>query len=230
MGPLRSIDQPDVADGAAELAVALAGRTHPPGGATGSSGGAALDDDPASGRTAALAAPLVERALALRAGSDVGSDDDLVASLVELARVGTPGTLVDRVDAAGVPIGWLGSDPAAVAARGLAVLDLALVESPVGLELFPTWPDAWWGRPAEAHGIRTRWGRVSFALRWHGERPALLWEIERDLGEDGTPAPELRAPALDPAWRASDRDGRGAPRPGSCTGSDHDRPGNHDGR
>ncbi len=203
VAPLRSIDQPDVADGAAELAVALAERTPPSRGAMGSSGEAALGDDPASGRSAALAAPLVERALALRAGSDVGSDDDLVASLVELARVGTPGTLVDRVDAAGVPVGGLGSDPAAVAARGLAVLDLALVETPVGLELFPTWPDAWWGRAAEAHGIRTRWGRVSFALRWHGERPALLWEIEQDLGEDGTPAPELRAPALDPAWRAT---------------------------
>ena len=201
--PLRSIDQPDVADGASELAAALAERTRSPRRAMRSDAEAAVGEDPSSGDTAALAAPLVERALLLRAGSDDGSDDDLVASLVELARLGTAGTLVDRVDVAGVPIGELGSDPAAVAARGLAVLDLVLVESPVGLELFPTWPDAWWGRPAEAHGIRTRWGRVSFALRWHGERPALLWEIERDLGEDGTPAPELRAPALDPAWRAT---------------------------
>ena len=40
-----------------------------------------------------------------------------------------------------------------------------------------------------------RAGPVSFAVRWHGERPALLWEAP-----SGT---ELRTPALDPAWSST---------------------------
>ena len=37
---------------------------------------------------------------------------------------------------------------------------------------------------------------VSFAVRWHGEHPAVLWEVA------GEPV-ELTAPAVDPAWRTA---------------------------
>jgi hypothetical protein len=36
---------------------------------------------------------------------------------------------------------------------------------------------------------------VSFALRWHGEHPALLWEVA-----DGDGSLALRAPGLAPRW------------------------------
>ncbi|MEX2627064.1 MAG: hypothetical protein WD225_09270, partial [Ilumatobacteraceae bacterium] len=36
---------------------------------------------------------------------------------------------------------------------------------------------------------------VSYAIRWHGERPAVLWEVA------GDPVP-LTAPVLDPTWLA----------------------------
>lgn len=59
--------------------------------------------------------------------------------------------------------------------------DLELASSGVGLEV---------------HDAPTRQGRVSFALRWHGDRPALLWE------RDETEVP-LRAPRLDPTWSST---------------------------
>jgi hypothetical protein len=40
--------------------------------------------------------------------------------------------------------------------------------------------------------------RVSYAIRWHGERPALLWEIE------GPPGLVLTGGGVDPSWSTSD--------------------------
>ncbi len=51
------------------------------------------------------------------------------------------------------------------------------------------------GIDVEVFDAPTRDGRISFALRWHGEHPALLWEVadsERGL--------ELTAPVLAPGW------------------------------
>ena len=47
-----------------------------------------------------------------------------------------------------------------------------------GLALSPIVPDAWLGQGWEVHDLPTAYGRLSFAIRWHGERPALLWELE----------------------------------------------------
>ncbi|MGI8794295.1 MAG: hypothetical protein ACR2H3_14160 [Acidimicrobiales bacterium] len=60
-------------------------------------------------------------------------------------------------------------------------------------------PDAWLGQPLEVVDAPTHFGLLSFAVRWHGERPALLWDLRRhaDLaGQDIT----IRVPGLDPAW------------------------------
>ncbi len=45
-------------------------------------------------------------------------------------------------------------------------------------------------------------GRLSFAVRWHGERPALLWELEPRSGPVA-----LSAPGLDPSWTSSQSSG-----------------------
>lgn len=65
----------------------------------------------------------------------------------------------------------------------------------------PGWRDAWRGRPLEVHRLRSGVGAVSYAVRWHGARPALLWDV------DPSPllppaAPRLRAPVLAPGWTA----------------------------
>ena len=42
--------------------------------------------------------------------------------------------------------------------------------------------------------------RIDYAVRWHGERPAVLWDVT------GEPV-ELTAPVLDPGWRTVDAKG-----------------------
>ncbi|CAB5060376.1 unannotated protein [freshwater metagenome] len=112
--------------------------------------------------------------------------------------------LPDCTDAQGLACGAMALDPAAVAVRVGAILDLALVEEPTGLVILPVWSDSWFGSPVEAHGLRTRWGVASFALRWHGERPALLWEVIPGSGVDPTGSgPHFTAPGLDPSWSAT---------------------------
>jgi hypothetical protein len=55
-------------------------------------------------------------------------------------------------------------------------------------------PRRWLGANFEVHGIPTGpRSTVSFAVRWHGERPAVLWE------QQGEPQ-RLTAPGIDPDW------------------------------
>lgn len=55
-------------------------------------------------------------------------------------------------------------------------------------------PADWLGTSCEAHGIAVgAHHTVSFAVRWHGERPAVLWEV------DGPPGLVLRS-GVDGAW------------------------------
>ncbi len=74
------------------------------------------------------------------------------------------------------------------------VRSLLVHEAGGTIALLTELPPGWAGQPLEVHDAPTRAaGRVSYALRWHRDRPALLWECER-------PDARLRAPALDPAW------------------------------
>ena len=77
--------------------------------------------------------------------------------------------------------------------RAVAAVERTLAAGPV---LFPAGiPAAWRGVNLEAHGLAAGpSSTVSFAVRWHGEHPAVLWEVS------GTPV-ELTAPAIDPTWR-----------------------------
>jgi hypothetical protein len=97
-----------------------------------------------------------------------------------------------------------------------AVLDLVrtlvVADAPDGLWLLPAVPPDWYGQGLEAHDVPTAVGRLSFAVRWHGERPALLWELEphadpavRDAVARllGGP-PTLRVPGLDPTWSSTE--------------------------
>lgn len=59
-------------------------------------------------------------------------------------------------------------------------------------------PDAWRGQDFEVHRMPTHFGPVSFAIRHHGARPALLWDVEL---RDGVAAPRrITAPGIDPDW------------------------------
>ncbi len=116
------------------------------------------------------------------------------------------------------PLG-IGEDGASVAtmARLLAAtLDLAAPLNGSSVDAFGSFPSEWWGRPAQFSDLPVAGGSVSCALRWHGARPALIWELTPDgLGhcpetdgasQTGTPPSVLllRAPALDPVFTGSE--------------------------
>lgn len=72
---------------------------------------------------------------------------------------------------------------------------------PPGLRLAAHWPAAWLGQHVEVHNVPTRIGLASWAARWHGERPALLWEVVPH--DPGAHPPTVTAPGLDPAFTAT---------------------------
>ncbi len=72
---------------------------------------------------------------------------------------------------------------------------------PDELALVSMIPASWYGQGVEVHDAPTRFGTLSFGLRWHGERPALLWELEP---HDPDVAVVLTCPGLDPTWRTTD--------------------------
>ena len=81
------------------------------------------------------------------------------------------------------------------------VRDLLVRESADGLVLLSDVPEDWYGRGIEVHDAPTAFGLLSFGIRWHGDRPALLWELEP---HDGVGVVTLTCPGLDPAWSTTE--------------------------
>jgi hypothetical protein len=79
------------------------------------------------------------------------------------------------------------------------VRDLLVTERPAGLALASVVPEAWRGQGWEVHDAPTAHGRLSYAVRWHGERPALLWELE-PRADEGAGEVRISVPGLDPDW------------------------------
>ena len=93
-------------------------------------------------------------------------------------------------------------DAAEIACRTNAILDVMVVETADGLDLLPGWTPTWYGQPLEVHAVRTSWGPVSFAIRWHDDRPALFCQVDRHVGRSGDAPPRIRITSLDPDWSA----------------------------
>jgi len=91
--------------------------------------------------------------------------------------------------------------PAAAAAERVLSKVIAVNDAAV-IDVLPEVPDAWMGQSIDVRSCGTANGRVSFSVRWHGARPALLWER---LG--GSDAVELRCSGLDPSWSTLERSG-----------------------
>jgi hypothetical protein len=159
---------------------------------------------------------LLEARVGLRAGHP-----DALARLDALVASGAPTwRWADEVDpVSGAGVGGDGHSAAAAAGMWATGRDLLVRDQPGpdGTAARPpgpggaarpvlavcTWfPPAWRGQELEVHGLPTRAGLLSYAIRWHGQRPALLWEV-------AGPGAEVRltAPGLDPAWTATGRRG-----------------------
>jgi hypothetical protein len=142
--------------------------------------------------------------IARRDGWDV--DAALDAAAVVLARAGERRAgrdlarlVADRRAATGP-----GPVPADADLLGLGVLAVPAVERRLarGPVLFPDGiPPAWRGAPIEAHGLMAGPATtISLAVRWHGEHPAVLWELDGDLVP-------LTAPAVAAGWTTRERAG-----------------------
>ena len=139
--------------------------------------------------------PAVDRVLAALA-TDGPDRADLAVPIatVELLRGDAKG--YDRV------VRWLGEHDVTdlgVAARFLRlVLRLFREEREDGIAVVPALPPAWRGQGFEAHGLPLQSGNsLAYAVRWHGPRPALLWELGVP---EGAGVPPLTS-GIDPTWR-----------------------------
>ena len=86
----------------------------------------------------------------------------------------------------------------ALAVRGL-VDALVTVDADGAADLLCGFDESWRGQPIEVRNVATSAGRLSYAIRWHGARPALLWEVEPVADADAEPL-RLRATSIDPGW------------------------------
>ncbi len=119
------------------------------------------------------------------------------ASLHAEARPDIP-TSIDRLGEfaqEASPSGSFGSDdPVRAATYWLGARSLLIDDRPGALDLLPSFPSAWRGGNVEVHGAATSHGIASFGIRWHGYRPALLWDVEAD------DEVIIRCPGLDADW------------------------------
>ncbi|HJR25149.1 MAG TPA: hypothetical protein VJ804_06725, partial [Acidimicrobiales bacterium] len=153
------------------------------------------------------------------AGEDRGAEDIRLAgrAMAEGAgpRISTSGSdahdkVAELLRIASETWTWAGPDDghdpdvgAAVLVGARLMLVTELEGEQAGLQLSPGVPRSWYGQGWEVHDLPTASGKLSFAVRWHGERPALLWELER---HDDKPV-AITAPALDPAWSTTESRG-----------------------
>jgi hypothetical protein len=127
------------------------------------------------------AALLATREVLGRAGHSRGADD--VADLRR--RLPAAGATPEEPPAGVLGLAW--------AERRLVVAGPAVTV----LDLLPApFPASWAGQAVEAYGIPVggdHAATIGLALRWHGERPALLWEV-------AGPPVTLSSSGLDPSW------------------------------
>lgn len=120
---------------------------------------------------------------------DWGFDDEAAAAWHRL------GTLARR-RARKRGLGGAASTPAG---RLLSLRRRLIAEDGPRLALLPVLPPVWRGRSLDVRGAPTRLGPVSFSVRWHGNRAALLWEVP--------PGARACAPGLDASWSSDEARG-----------------------
>ena len=69
------------------------------------------------------------------------------------------------------------------------------------IALFPSYTSKWFNVPVEVSSMPTSNGEVGYAVRWHGDRPALLWEGKINSKTTFT------SPGFDPAWQSNEARG-----------------------
>ena len=159
-----------------------------------------------------------ERLRAFTVHHDLTGDDQAAARFIEAvaeaveaaARIGAEVPLepTERLliavnqDRAAQDLSRLNLSPAVFPSEGLRAELVA--DHGEDLLLAPGFRPSWQGGSLAVYGLPTRFGSVSYAVRWHGLRPALLWELDCHPGQEPV---TLRAPALDESWSSDEPTG-----------------------
>jgi hypothetical protein len=161
--------------------------------------GRVLPDPERSGLTRPLLTALLARA-EIAAGwlGAVGRLTTLVAD------AGGMRTWPEVYDPTRPTVSGRGACPDTVAAATVVhgVLDLLVSPRADGLVLLGVVPPTWYGHGIEVHDAPTPFGSLSYAVRWHGDRPALLWQLDAHDGVEPD-AVRLCVPGLDPSWSST---------------------------
>ena len=82
-----------------------------------------------------------------------------------------------------------------------ALLGCLVAEASDHLVIAPDLPTPWIGAPVDARGLVTRHGVLSYSLRWHGVRPAVLWDLQ-PAGNNSARDVAIRC-GLDHSWSST---------------------------
>lgn len=96
-----------------------------------------------------------------------------------------------------------GDSPHARAAIAVGLRSLCVASFDDVIDMLPGMSSSWLGQSVRVSRVQTPAGSLSFALRWHGARPALLWEI---VG-DPKPGFTLTCSSIDPSFRTTELSG-----------------------
>ncbi len=163
------------------------------------------DDNGAGPQAVAVA----HRALATiaRLSGDIEGAEALEAGLdpVEPIALDDINAMVEKSSPAG---SWADDSAAEAGDFVSAARSLLIDDSGSDLILAPCYPSSWRGGGVEVHRAPTRHGVLSYAIRWHGARPALLWDLEPTGHRMPRTGPVvLTCPALDDDWSTTDSRG-----------------------
>jgi hypothetical protein len=209
---LEVAGQPDVAHEVARLASVLQNQLltespgqQPPDGGIDEPVARQDPDDRATSRDEGQSARVPSLASLYATVELTTGDPRCLDRLARLLETATPTwTWPEMVDPEhGGGVAGAGHDVSTTAGLLSFVRNLLVREDDDGLVLASVVPEAWHGQGWEVHDAPTEHGRLSYAVRWHGERPALLWELDRSEHDDAAPV-RLSAPGLDPHWSSSD--------------------------
>lgn len=126
------------------------------------------------------------------------------AATVQAEPPPTRATLLAHLGEASTTWSWSQAQSAQGPALALRMIrHLVVDESGPGVQLLPAVPLGWRGKPIECHTMRVGSGALSWGVRWHGPRAALLWELDRG-SEDYF---RISCPGIDPAWEAIEESG-----------------------
>ena len=175
-----------------------------------------LPDRPLEARLRAARAEVLLRGQAIRPGAavvaaleDWGLDDEAAEAWRRLGGRERKEAAVRAAPGSWAALDRIGDEAdLLLAARRILVVDARDGSRPVGLCV--DHPESWRGQALEVREAPVSGGVLSYAVRWHGERPALLW--------DGPPGTTVRVPGLDPGWRSDDAAGEAllGPVPGAA--------------